>query len=356
MTENPTNDTERERLLILIGGFLESQKNQECFNDYDVVMEAVRGNIHEKCSQLSDPLKTIAQRLFEISDQAHFLFHVLKWKTHYLAEGLKHAVESVNPMSLANNARSLLEHIATFSAVGQKIEKLESDLDGQQSAEKILAALESTQSFLQNAYYGKGPKGKSDGRASAIHITDSLRSLKKEIPNIDEYYDFLCEFVHPNYGSNQLVSSGKLASGHFKPSEEFNREILDKLRRVCSNCFFYLEDQAMGHLAGPLRLQMILERCFVRGAKANTVFARKQHSPLGDGKSKETAYFFPKARTTGEAMELFIELFEKEDFSITGLIKMGDIDEEFIYSVYPTDKGEIWVKKLVKHFEMIDPS
>lgn len=343
MPEEDTNYTAKEGLLILIKDYLEKQEKLEVFNDYDSVMKESRQHCHEKVARLEDPLKIVAGQLFEIADQALFLFFVLKWKIYYLAEALKHAVATANPMSLANNARSLVEHIATFSSVGQKIAKLISDLEGQQSEKKIVGALEVTQSYVQRTYYGTGSR-KSDGGVAAVHINDSLRELKREVPNVNEHYDFLCEFVHPNYGSNQLVSSGELASGHLNPPEDYSRELLDRLRRICSICFIYLRNQVSGHSAGPLRLHALLELCFVRGANLSKVFAKKQPRPTGDGKSQESAYFFRKARTASEAVEMTYLLLQSEGFESTGPKKIGAVEGGFIYDVFPTQRGDIWFK------------
>ena len=343
MTEDPKAYTAKEGLMILIKGFLDTQQGSEPFGDYDATMKALRERHQESMAYVEEPLTGIANHLFEVSDQAHFVFQVLNWKIYYLAKGLGHAIETENPMTLAINARSLLEHIATCSSVGRRIQKLESDLDGQQSEKKILASLESMQSYLKRAYYGSS-SGESDREVTVIHINDALRDLEKEISNARELYDSLSEFVHPNYGSNRLVSSGELASGHLKLSEELNRELLDRLRRICSYCFIYLKNNITGHFAGPLRLQAILELCFVRGVKLSTVFAKKQPKPTGDGKSKETAYFFPKARTAPEAMKLQNEFLKSEGLEVTGLKQSGGFKEDFIYDVYPTTIGNIWFK------------
>ncbi|MEZ5326650.1 MAG: hypothetical protein R3F19_16505 [Verrucomicrobiales bacterium] len=336
--------TAKEGLMILVRDFRDRQQKFEYLNDYDAAMQNARERNLEKSAGLQEPLKSIAQKIFDICDQTHFFFHVLHWKIDYLAEGLEHALKVENPMSLANNARSLVEHIATFSTVGQRIAKLESDLEGQQSENKIVEALNGAQAYLRRAYYGRSPKLCSDGDDAAIHVNDSLRDLKKDIPNIDEIYDFLCEFVHPNYGSNQLISSGDLASGQLKPSEEFNREILDKLRGACSLSFIYLRENIRNHLLAPARLQGTLDLCFVRGAKLNNVFGKKSPKPVGDGKSKETAYFFPKARTAMEAIKLTYEFFASEGFERTGMKRIGSVEESFIYDVHETNKGDIWVK------------
>jgi len=55
-----------------------------------------------------------------------------------------------------------------------------------------------------------------------------------EITDIGEVYDFLCEYVHPNYGSNALVSTGVLGAGRLNPPADSHRETIDRLLQYCA--------------------------------------------------------------------------------------------------------------------------
>ncbi len=342
---NPANDyTAKEALLVLIGDFLKRQQAQAQFADYDNVMQQMRSRHAERSASLQPSLKKVADELFSTADNTFFIFHILTWKIYYLAEGIQKAVESANPVSLANNSRALLEHIATFSAVGQEIERLEADIVGQQSEDKILTIISKAQDHLKRTYYGARTKSEAVNSVSAIHINDSMKALRKEVPNASEIYDHLCEFVHPNYLSNRLVSSGKLASGQLNISEEANRELLGQLRRICSYCFLYLKDQTTGHLAGPVRIHLLVERAFSPAARINTIFTQLPPNASGDGKSVETAYFFPKARTPLEAMQMIADFLEQNKVIVTGSRRIGAVKEEYVYDVYPTSSGDVWFK------------
>ena len=344
MNDQVPDYTAKEALLILIEGFLETQSGMTHFNDYESSTKSAKEHRHVKCKKLSAPLKGVAERLAKVGDHAFFVQLVLNWKIYYLAKGLKSAVESANPLTLANLSRSLLEHIATVSMIGQRLKKMEEALRGQQSEQKILKALGDAHTFIQRVYYGKGQQGVSDNEHAAIHINDALRELNKEVSNAGEHYGFLCEFVHPNYGSNRLVSSGDLAAGMLKPSEEFNRDLLDRLRRICSYCFLYLKLDGQEHFAAPARIHMLQELCFVRGARLNNVFAQRMAKPVGNGKSKETAYFFPKARTAAEAITMTYTFLEAEGHKPTGMKEIGGMEEGFMYDIHHTNKGKVWVK------------
>jgi hypothetical protein len=106
----------------------------------------------------------------------------------------------------------------------------------------------------------------------------------------------------------------------------------------------YLKDETPGHLSSPLRIQSLIDLCFAKGAKIQNVFFVKKATPSGDGKSKETALFFPKARTPQEAIKLTYEFFEANEYNLTGNKEIGGVENGFIYDVHSTDKGKVWVK------------
>lgn len=207
----------------------------------------------------------------------------------------------------------------------------------------IHQAMDRAETFLHRAYYGKSRKIASEEDEQAIHVNDYLKALKKEVSDIEDVYDFLCEYVHPNYGSNILVSTGRLASGRLNPPEEFHRETLDRLQRYCFLCMLFLRGRGIEHGAIFIKLQNLFELCFARGAKVNNVFSIKVPKPDGDGKSRETAFFFPKARTAYEAISLCYEFLAKEGYKVLGRHN-GGLGAGVIYDVYQTDKGTIWFK------------
>ncbi len=112
--------TATEALELLLSDFRERKKTYSAICDYDDLMTHMRRKYCQQIENITDPLKSVAKDLFEIADQTFFLFQVIEWKIDYLAEGLLHSIQSKNPLSLAINARSLVEHIATIAWVGSK--------------------------------------------------------------------------------------------------------------------------------------------------------------------------------------------------------------------------------------------
>ena len=291
-------------------------------------------------------MKSIASRLFLIADKSFFLFQVCAWKIDYLAEALIHSIEAKNPIALANNVRALVEHVAALVAITKELEKLIQRLQGQSQEKAIVLALQNAETFIHRAYYGKSPKITTEKKEQALHVNDCLKAFKDDVPDIEEVYDFLCEYVHPNHGSNALVSSGQLGSGRLVPPEEFHRETLDRFEGYCSLCMLFLGERFVEHAAIFIKLKNLFDLCFAPGMKVDNVFAVKAPKPDGDGKSKETAYFFRRARTSFEAIDLCMKFLSNEGYKIRSR-RIGGVSYGAIYDVYETDKGDVWFKVLV---------
>jgi len=343
MADNQPDYNAAEAATILLKDYRERRQPFHGLDDYDKAMTHMRNTASAKIEKLDEPLKTIATRLFSTTDKGFFLFQVCEWKLDYLAEALIHAIDAKNPLALAINTRALVEHLAALVAIAEELEQLESSLRGQGQEKDINDALRKAEKFIHRGFYGKSPKLTNDKNEQALHVNDCLKALKKEVVDIEEVYDFLCEYAHPNHGSNILVSTGQLGSGRLNPPEEFHRETLECLRRYCSLSMLFLRKRGIQHASVFIRLQDLLELCFRRGAKVTNVFSIKAPKPEGDGKSRDTAFFFLKARTDMEAIKLGYEFLEKEGYKVEKR-ENGGVTDGFIYDVYTTDKGTIWFK------------
>jgi hypothetical protein len=67
---------------------------------------------------------------------------------------------------------------------------------------------------------------------ASIHVNNMIDALTKHYASAKRDYDELCEFVHPNYGSNKLVSSGELGSGQIRSHAAELAPELDKVRKI----------------------------------------------------------------------------------------------------------------------------
>jgi hypothetical protein len=340
MADSSTGFNASQAAIILLNDYRQRRHEFRVYDDYDQAMKQMRESASGKIEALGEPLKSIASRLFSIADQGFFLFQVCEWKIDFIAEALIHSIEAKNPIALANNTRALIEHLAALVAIVKELNKLLAKLRGQGQEISIRSALEKTEIFIYRSYYGKSSKLANEPHEQALHVNELIKTLKDEVPDIEDVYDFLCEYVHPNHDSNALVSTGRLANGRLNPPEEYHQETLDRLRGYCSLSMLLLKKRGIEHVSTFIKLQNLVDLCSARGATVNNVFAIKKPIPDGDGKSKETAYFFRKARTAAEAIDLSHEFIEVEGYDVKRK-EIGGLGDGVIFDVYHTDKGTI---------------
>lgn len=327
----------------MLRDYRERRQEFHAFDSYDEVMDKTRQRLVAKCQKLEEPLKTVASRLCSIADRGLFLQLVCEWKIDYVAETLIHSIEAKNALALANGTRSLVEHLGALTAAVHELERLEESLKGQGGEVIIGRALDRAENFIHRAYYGKSPKVAKSKIEEAHHVNDFLKELRSEWRDIEGIYDFLCEYVHPNYGSNTLVSTGEIAHGRLKPREDVMDDVLVRLHYYCGRCLLQLRDLSIRYSGALIRLVNLAEYCFAPGAKVTNVFAVRAPTPQGDGKSRETAYSFPKARTPGEAIDLCYAYLHKNGYVIQDRRNDGT-EGDWMYDVYTTDSGTIWFK------------
>lgn len=340
--EKQYSATEAATLLLI--EYREHRQTFRVFDDFENAMTQMRESAERGLCDLDEPLKTVAERLLKICNDGFFLVQVCEWKISYIAEALVHSIERQNPISLANNARALIEHVAALVFIFESLEKLRANLAGQGSELKINEALCKAELTLKRCYYGKSPKlAEKDGAAPHIE-SECLKAFEHFVPDIFETYGFLCEYVHPNFGSNLLVSTGELGRGRLNPPADFHRDALDRICRYCSLTMLFLRKQPVQLSTPIVQLKDLADRCLAPGVKITSVFAQRAAAPRGDGQSKETAFFFPKARTNIEAVEMSYRYLDEAGIKVLGNKEIGAVADGFIYDVYPTSGGRLWFK------------
>jgi hypothetical protein len=333
----------------LLHDYRERRSGFRVFDDFDGAFSPSDAAMAKRLESIPDPLRSVAKRLYGLARDGFFLFRVCEWKIDYLAEALLHAISANNPLSLAGNTRSLVEHLAALTFISDALATSTKQLSGRSDPAQIDQVIGKAELVLQRAYYGTSPKAAKKAEA-ALHVeSECLAALVKRAADIKDVYAFLCEYVHPNHGSNLLVSSGLLGHGRLNPPPEFHQETIDRICRYCSQSLLLLR-QAGVELESPLLiLSDLIDRCCVPGASPANVFSVRPARPEGDGRSKETAFHFRRARTAFEAREMAYRFFAEAGIEIVGtLAAVGAIEEGYIYDTFPTNKGLIWVKSPFK--------
>ena len=98
---------------------------------------------------------------------------------------------------MLNLARAFIEHTAALAYQIQMLEKGTNEFPKKADLKDLRKTIARHREAARKLYYNK---------SAAIHIHDMIKALARLYEPIRREYDALCEFVHPNYGSNRLGS------------------------------------------------------------------------------------------------------------------------------------------------------
>jgi hypothetical protein len=332
-------------VLAFLGEYVTEAEKHEFLRDHDSRFEGLRTVVKNKSENLRAPLNVISKRLYYVADHSFYCVELFKYKYYLLAKGMLSALETNNPLSLANNCRSLLEQVATLTYCMDAVEEMLDGLKDQGSPEKIDKIISKAELVLQRTYAGKGKTKDSTKDSEAIHVNTAIKALTLKALDASDSYDYLCEFVHPNFGNNYLISAGELGKGKIGSRENSDETII----KIASIAVGLLDFSAKinGTLYPGLtwRAHNHVEICFQKGAKITNVFSSKKPVPEGDGKTKETAFFFKNARTGQESMALSYQYLSECGYDVHPSNRVnGGVGGGHVYDVWSTKDGVIWFK------------
>lgn len=333
-----------ENTLTALRKFVSKADENSFLRNHDERFDGLRGQVERKSKKLPPPLNAVSKRLYYIADNTFYCIELFNYKFSLLAQGIIHAIETENPLSLANNTRSLLEQLAVFTYLINHVSRMLEDLKGQGSIDKIDKIISKSENILHRVYSGEGKKKAKSKNDEAIHVNDAIKELSKEVSDANETYDYLCEFVHPNHGNNTLVSSGELGKGRIE-KEGLNSKKIQNIIMYSYSIFYFLSTKEFFHPIVTWKIHHLVELCFQKGAKITNIFSEREPVASGDGKTKETALHFKKARTSQEAMRLQYKYLEDIGCSIiSSNRKCGGIKDGYVFDLWSTHLGEIWFK------------
>jgi hypothetical protein len=291
----------------------------------------------------SSDFKEIALSFEDLIEKFLFVTLVNRRKIDGINSLIKFSLNSKNPIALAQGIRALMEHACILSLLANEIEKLKTGLEGQNELIKIKEILTKSEKFIFRCYFGKSSKVESDKSKQALHTNDGLAVLKKKLPHVISDYDFLCEFVHPNHGSNLLVSISEVEKYLTQIESNFDRNEVVKMVLIGSRILDVIvnEEAYVYSLVGILGT--ISNRFFLDGAKLKNIFSVRKPIVQGDGKTKDSALFVSNARDVAEEIEFIYRHFDKNGFKIFGR-KVDSMSTDYVFDLFNTNKGEIWVK------------
>jgi len=322
-----------------IDEFIAGQAPLAFLNDFDA---ALQGREERLPDRASESVAELAWLLYDLARNHLYMLRVGNLKLVQIAKGIRWAIEAGNPTVQISLVRSLLEHTAALSFQFEKLSGIQDDLSRQADVEKLKSALARHQTVLNRIYFNQVAL-RAEREEKHFHVNDFRKSLRKDYPDEERAYDELCEFVHPNCGSNYLVSSGVLGSGILdRPHSDYAAEI--EAAGACARKCLELADRYEKAASVLLiKLDSRIEIAGTPGARTTTIFSEKGLSHTGDGSSKENAICFSKSRTHIEAVEMIGRFVASQGMDFRGRSIAG-LEKGFLFETVHTDRGLLWFK------------
>jgi hypothetical protein len=254
-------------------------------------------------TNVSSEYKDIAMSFEDLLEKFFFVTLVNRRKIDAINSLIEFSIDSKNSIALAQGIRALLEHACVLVMISKEIEKLKKGLEGLNEFSKIKSLLNKSDSFIYRCYFGKSTKVEPDKAEQAIHINDGLSLLKVKLSDIDKDYDYLCEFVHPNHGSNLLVSTSDIGQYITSIMSNFDREEIIRMIVIGNRTLESIENEQSFIYAMVGILSTTANRFTKKGTKLSNVFSIRKAEIKGNGKTKETALLVSNGRGAIEEIE-----------------------------------------------------
>jgi len=285
----------------------------------------------------------IAVSLCRLKNQYLYLNRIIETKLTYLMKSMIFGVNNDNHLLLALCSRSLIEHAASLSYLIEQTNRLLERTKGVTEYKTINEALEEIYNIYRKIFYGTR-FFKNEGLVEATNVLTLIdKYLLPEIKDVRKYYDYLSDFVHPNFGSNVLVSSGELGEGIIDPSIEEKKEIVESILQITGGIIKYLDYKGLDFASLGILIDNYLQKALHPTTTLATLFVEPSLEYTGDGKSKDTAIFFTKATTKTEHVKMQYEFMQQQGIEST-MQYIGGLEDDYIYDVHKTAKGEVWFK------------
>lgn len=341
---------DRGAMMKAIRDFLEKAKGKEVFTDFDGIMRGMQEQLPAR--EGGSPAVEIAWQLYELARDHLYVMLVIERKLVQIAKGLESSYADDNISVFLNLSRSFVEHVASLCYQSDLLRKCLDELPKKQDDTSMRASIATHHEALRRLFYNTGKKGSKGQTSEAVdddkmvHVNNMLAVVKKVDRELFARYDDLCEFVHPNYGSNKIVSSGNLGKGPLVvPRDVFETERGEAVETLRG--YVALADKTAIDIARFLiSLQSRMSIASQIGTKVGQIFSDRVNH-VGDGKSRETALFFEKARTHDEERTALFAYMKKSGLELQSRMMAG-IEGGFLIDAIQTNKGTLWVKHKIR--------
>lgn len=318
----------------------EASQRLSVLDDVSGVLQPLKGCIATLGDKKGAHYRNTAERFVTALEQIMFVTLVCRRKIDAINELLRFSISTRNAIALAQGARSIVEHVAVLAEISRALECFEQQIKGQTEGTKIHDAMGRLEEFFARCYFGKSPKIEQNKSKQTLHISDCISTLEKFSPGFSDFYDYLCEFVHPNHGSNTLVSSLDVNVQVTSIFTDLRRPETQRMGEIVLSTLRTSEQLEFGVHAAIARLGWYANRFMQRESKIQNIFAERKIKPIGDGKSKETAFFFPGARDIHETSGLWAKYLETRKISILSCQTV--MEHNVAFDLYETTQGQLW--------------
>ncbi|MGF9741436.1 hypothetical protein ABEX38_29140 [Priestia megaterium] len=305
-------------------------------------------------------IKDISEKLYELTKQALVLQEVFNLKFYYLYDALIYSINRENYLMLAENARALFEHIGTLAYLSIETEKISQNFKNTNDAENFLIDFSILINHYQILFYNtvslQGGKlvDKEDNellfsKLFPTYISLSLSHHEEKVLKND--FMFLSDFVHPNLGSNLLVTNGYLKKeSNIYISDEERSNIIEKLLASIHRLLEMSRDLEIRFIRAGLKIQDMYRISLNKHDSVEGLFSPliaskgKFKAVVGDGKTANTAINFPIARSIAEEIELCSIYIRQNDLEKRSY-KFEYIKGGWMYYSYRKRNQKVWFKK-----------
>jgi hypothetical protein len=310
------NTEKWEKLSILLEsvaselGKLESglRTSTDALAKFGQIMDTVNG-AHQRTTTKSPEDNSLRDRLIQLLRSSLHMRSVMEAKAALTAAGARVMFGNRNSVCMAHLTRGLLELCAAYAFLSNKLHEAVESLATANGRDKAIRCVERCEAAVSKLYYGSGSCEDTTVKASkpSQHIKEAL--------GLEAYaqYEFLCDLVHPNYGSNTLVSGGTLGEGDISLEEPPINDLahIAQVARDAANDILDKMDRMSGDMdeihAWITRLEH--EEC-------QAAFARRKAKSAGSGSSAEDPIRFPTARDMKEEKDWALQEISQRGFEL----------------------------------------
>lgn len=190
----------------------------------------------------SDPiLMTYKENLMEIDlednyfEDITFIEKVIDAKLYHYVDALLFSMKQKDFLAISRMIRAYIEHFASLSYLIVKASKAFDMINAQSKKQNVYKMFKVN---YENLYYNstiipRFHKEKPKFTIKIDHLIQSYNQLSTH--DIEGYYDYLCDFTHPYYGSNLIVFNDELFGYDFEQSDAEIEESILQIFTILEN-------------------------------------------------------------------------------------------------------------------------